>query len=511
MRWTTATTAAAATTADLLVVGVPQKDDAPDLATWKALDKALGGAVKAVAGGKVFNGAAESAHVMPGTGVKASWVMLLGLGPVEDLSLQTLRRCAALAVKRAVGLEARSVALALPWSALGDVDAQAAARACAEGGELSLFDAGTNKAKTRKDATAPRTVKVILGDGVSGAAVRGGLVDGEAQAAGCLRARTLVNMPPNELNPSRLATEARRIARSEGYACSVHGEAWLRKNGMGGILGVGQGSRQESKLVVMERRPKGRGKVPTIVLVGKGVTFDTGGISLKPGGGMHEMKGDMGGAAAVLGASLILARRDVKARIVVMVPTVENMPDGNAIRPGDVLTMASGKTVEVLNTDAEGRLILADALHHAAGEKPDLIIDAATLTGACVVALGMQFAGLFTNDGRLGDALQQAGGDVFERVWPMPLVEEHHKMIESPVADIKNIGGGRYAGASTAAAFLAEFVDEDTPWAHLDIAGPSWTEADSPLGPKGASGFGARLIARGVELYLDALAARDGS
>jgi len=508
MRWTTVRTAPAATPADLLIIGVLKGDDAPDVKPWKDLDKAVGGYLRGLNGSEVFDAAANSMHTVPGGDAKAPWVLLVGLGSADDLTLQTLRCSIATAIKRARVLKAKRVALAMPWATLSGFSAAAVARSCAEGGEMALFEAGSRKVKTAKDRPDPATVKMCLADGVAAADIKTGLNEGVDLAAGCLEARRLVNMAPNDLTPTTLAATARRIARAEGYACAVHGEAWLRKAGMGGILGVGQGSKQESKLVVMERAPKGRAKVPTVVLVGKGVTFDTGGISLKPGANMHEMKGDMGGAAAVLGAAMILARRDVAARVVVVVPTVENMPDGDAIRPGDVLTMASGKTVEVLNTDAEGRLILADGLHYAAGEKPDLIIDAATLTGACVVALGMQFAGMFANDGTLGEALQQAGGDVFERVWPMPLIEEHHKMIESPIADIKNLGAGRWAGASTAAAFLAEFVDDDTAWAHLDIAGPSWTEADSPLGPKGATGFGARVIARGVELYLDALAAR---
>ena len=511
MRWTTARTAPTETAADLLIVGVLKNDDGPELKPWHELDKATGNALKSLRGTEIFGAAAESMHTVPGGATKAPWVLLLGLGTADDLTLQVLRCCVAVAVKRARALKIKRIALALPWSSLKGFSAEAVARSCAEGGELALFEAGSCKAKSYKDSPEPVSVKLCLADGAPLADVRTGLETGVDMAVGCLTARRLVNMPPNELTPSRLALEARRIARAEGYVCAVHGEPWLRKQGMGGILGVGQGSRQESKLVVMERAPRSRKKVPTVVLVGKGVTFDTGGISLKPGSGMHEMKGDMGGAAAVLGAALILARRNIEARLVIVVPTVENMPDGNAIRPGDVLTMASGKTVEILNTDAEGRLILADGLHYAAAEKPDLIIDAATLTGACVVALGMQFAGMFANDTTLSDALQQAGGDVFERVWPMPLIDEHHKMIESPIADIKNIGGGRWAGASTAAAFLAEFVDDETAWAHLDIAGPAWTEGDTPLSPKGATGYGARVIARGVELYLEALAARSGA
>lgn len=507
MRWTPSRNAAADTPCDLLIVACLQTDAGADLEPWKAVDRAAGGAVGAVRSSDVFTGAAETLHLLPGGRSKAPWILLLGLGKVEDLTQEVLRRSTAVAVQRARALKADRLALALPWTGLGGLDVTAAARSCAEGGELGLYHTGSHK--TARDAVSPdpRSVKVVLHGGADAAAVRDGLAQGVDLAAGCLFARGLVNMPPNELHPERMSSEARKLARREGFTCKVHGEAWLRERKMGGILGVAQGSRRGARLVVLERKPRGRAKVPTIALVGKGVTFDTGGISIKPSGNMHEMKGDMGGAAAVLGAALILARRNVKARLLVLVPTVENMPDGDAIRPGDVLRMASGKTVEVLNTDAEGRLILADALHHAARLKSDAIIDAATLTGACVVALGEQFCGLFSNDGPLREALDRAGGDVFERAWPMPVVEEHHKMLESPIADLKNIGGGRWAGASTAAAFLEEFVDEDTPWAHLDIAGPSWTDAATPTAPRGPSGFGARLIARAVERYLEDRAA----
>jgi len=502
MRWTPSRNAPAAVPCDLLIVACLQDGKTADLSPWRDLDRTAGGALAALKGSDVFTGAAESVHLTAGGGAKAGWILLLGLGKADDLTQEVLRRAVAVAVQRARGLKAAKLGLALPWKALGDLDPLAVARSCAEGGELALFQTGTHK--TGKDAVSadPRSVAVTT-DGADAAAVRDGLTQGVDLAAGCLFARALVNMPPNDLHPERMSAEARKLARQEGYTCQVHGEAWLREKKMGGILGVGQGSRRGSRLVVLERKPKVRGKVPTIALVGKGVTFDTGGISIKPSSNMHEMKGDMGGAAAVLGAALILARRNVKARLLVLVPTVENMPDGDAIRPGDVLRMASGKTLEVLNTDAEGRLILADALHHARTLKADAIIDAATLTGACVVALGEQFCGLFGNDGPLREALDRAGGEVFERAWPMPIVDEFHKMLESPIADLKNIGGGRWAGASTAAAFLEEFVDEDTPWAHLDIAGPSWTSSATPTTPAGPTGFGARLIARAVERYLE--------
>jgi len=274
--------------------------------------------------------------------------------------------------------------------------------------------------------------------------------------------------------------------------------AQLKKHKMGGIIGVGQGSVHEPRLICLESKnaPK---NAPTVALVGKGVTFDSGGISLKPGAKMDLMKSDMGGAAAVLGAARIIMARKLPVRLVAIVPTAENMPDGNAIKPADVLEMANGKTVEVLNTDAEGRLILADALHYACAKKPDHIIDIATLTGSCVVALGSDFAGVMGTSSELMEVLEQAGGETGERVWPLPLIDAHRDALKSKVADYKNIGT-REGGALTAAAFLGFFVPEDVSWSHVDIAGPSWTEGTGPLGPRGGTGFGARLLARAVEI-----------
>jgi leucyl aminopeptidase len=321
---------------------------------------------------------------------------------------------------------------------------------------------------------------------------------GEAAAAGCLEARRLVNLPPNDLTPARLAEEARALAQQHGLKCTVLGPAQLRRQKMGGILGVAQGSANEPRLIALESRSAPRG-APTVALVGKGVTFDTGGISLKPGAKMDVMKCDMGGAAAVLGAAAIVAARKLPVRLLAVAPAVENMPGSRAIKPSDVLHMASGQTVEVLNTDAEGRLILADALHWVGRKQPDWIVDIATLTGACAVALGKEFGGVMGTSGELLEVLEQAGGETGERVWPLPLVDAHREALESKVADLKNLGP-REGGALTAGAFLGAFVPAETAWAHVDIAGPAWTDSGGPLGPRGGTGFGARLLARAVEI-----------
>jgi len=481
---------------DVCIVGVLQRDGGPDATSWRELDRRTG-ILAAASGGRVFEARPEQLLLLPGDEGGPRWWLLLGLGERDELTLERLRRCSAAALRRAREAHARTVALAMPWPEVGDP--VAAARALVEGAELGLYDPGLCKGKAAERRERPRSCRLVTAAERLAADLRAGIGEGEAFASGALLARELASLPANLLGPRELVAAARRLGREDGLTVRVAGEAELRRRGLGGILGVARGSRRPAYLVTVEYRSRSRGKVPTVVLVGKGVTFDAGGISLKPPKNMHEMKGDMGGAAAVLGALRSIARLRLPARVVALVPVVENMPGGDALRPGDVLTMGSGKTVEVLNTDAEGRLILADALYEARRHRPDVIIDAATLTGACAVALGGEFAGLFTNDGALGRLLEQAGGETFERVWRLPLIDAHHEALKSDIADLKNIAG-REGGASTAAAFLAEFVPEGPAWAHLDIAGPAWETGASPLAPKGPTGFGARLLARAVAL-----------
>lgn len=431
-----------------------------------------------------FTGAAESWLALPASavvrGLRAPWVLLVGTGPAADVSLDTLRRVAAVAAQRARAMKAARVVVALP---AGPFDPVTTARCWVEGAELALSSAAEQLAWT------------LLGEV---AAAREGVRQGEALAAGCLLARRLVDLPPNVLTPARLAAEARKVATTAGCRSTVYGPQDLARRKMGGILGVGQGSRNAPRLILLERRGAPRG-APTVALVGKGITFDSGGISLKPAAKMEQMKCDMAGAAAVLGAVLTLARLEVPVRLIAAIPAAENLPGGGATRPSDVITMAAGKTVEVVNTDAEGRLILADALHLVCGRKPDYVIDIATLTGACAVALGQEFAGLLGTSQPLIEALEQAGGETFERVWPLPMIAAHREELKSTVADLKNVGG-RDGGALVAAAFLASFVPDDVAWAHLDIAGTAWRDRADTLGPKGATGFGARLLSRAVEI-----------
>jgi leucyl aminopeptidase len=408
-------------------------------------------------------------------------------------------------------MDVSRVLLQPPDSQAGGFDPQTIARCWVEGAELAQPEPMPLKTATRKgERRRPRAWKLIAADRGALKSLRAGVSEGEAFAAGCRFARRLVDLPPNYLTPRILAREARKMARSNELKCSVMGPAELRRRRMGGLLGVAQGSREEPRLITVswegprgssaQARGRRRDRRPLIALVGKGVTFDAGGISLKPAAKMDLMKSDMAGAAAVLGATLAASRLKLPVRLMTIVPAAENLPDGAAIKPADVLKMAAGKTVEVLNTDAEGRLLLADALDYAGRKHPDYMIDAATLTGSCAQALGKHFAGVMSTDAELVEVLQQAGGETFERVWPLPLIDAHRKEMEGTVSDYKNLGSGREAGMSTAAAFLSFFVPEQLPWAHLDIAGVAWSDRSEPVQPKGATGFGARLLARAIQI-----------
>ena len=316
-----------------------------------------------------------------------------------------------------------------------------------------------------------------------------------AIAEGVEFTKKLVTLPPNVLYPESFVAMCREAFEGTGAEITVLDEAAMEKLGMGALLGVGQGSHRESRLLAISWNGGKEGEKPT-AFVGKGVTFDTGGISLKPGPGMEDMKWDMGGAGAVAGGMLALVKRKAKANVVAVMGLVENMPDGNAIRPGDILTTMSGQTVEVLNTDAEGRLVLCDALNWVQEEHtPARIVDFATLTGAMIIALGHEHAGVFANDDDLADQLLNAGKATGDKLWRLPLGPAYDKLIDSPIADIKNVGP-RPAGSITAAQFLGRFIKEKTPWAHCDIAGTVWSDKPGHSWEKGATGYGVRLIDR---------------
>ena len=321
-------------------------------------------------------------------------------------------------------------------------------------------------------------------------------------AEGVALTRELVSEPPNIIYPASFVERVRASVEGLGLEITVLGEEEMRGLGMGSLLGVGLGSDRESRILAIRWNGGAGDEAPT-ALVGKGVTFDSGGISIKPGPGMEDMKWDMGGAGAVAGAMLALVGRKAKANVVGVVGLVENMPDGKAQRPGDVVTSMSGQTIEVLNTDAEGRLVLADALHWTQEEfQPARIIDFATLTGAMIIALGNEFAGVFSNDDKLAKDLHDAGEITGDRNWRMPIDRAYDKLINSPIADMKNIGG-RAAGSITAAQFLQRFISDDTPWAHVDVAGMVWSDKPGRTWNKGATGYGVRLVDRFVRDTLE--------
>ncbi len=317
----------------------------------------------------------------------------------------------------------------------------------------------------------------------------------DKRADGTFLSRDLASEPPNILYPESYADQIVAELTPLGVEVTVLGEAEMQKLGMNALLGVGRGSQRESRMVVMRYNGAGKGRRKPVAFVGKGVTFDTGGISLKPPPDMDMMKWDMGGSAAVVGAMKALAGRKAKTHVVGIVGLVENMPDGNAQRPGDVVEAMDGQTIEILNTDAEGRLVLADALSYVQQEyQPELIIDLATLTGAMIIALGNEHGGLFSNNEDLSNQLMQSAQNSGEKIWPFPLGKAYDKQLDSDIANMRNIGQGRAAGSITAAQFLQRFIKNDCPWAHLDIAGMVWSSKQLPLSPKGATGFGAALL-----------------
>jgi leucyl aminopeptidase len=394
---------------------------------------------------------------------------------------------------RALQVNAASVAveavagLALPPA---QVAACLASGACLRGYRFDKYQTRKDQDDEPAGEVATLTLRVAEPD-----AARAAWAVAEAVARGVSHARDLVSEPANVLSPESFAEECRKLGDAVGLEVEILGPAELEALGMRALLAVSQGSAREPRVAVMRWRGGQAGQAP-VALIGKGVCFDSGGLSLKPAAGMEEMKWDMGGAGAVFGAMEALARRGAKANVVGILGLVENMPSGTAQRPGDVITAMSGLTIEVVNTDAEGRLVLADALHYAKEHlKPRVMIDLATLTGAVVVALGHEQAGLFTPDEALAGKIVAAGEAVGEKVWRMPLGEAYDKHIKSDIADIKNVGRAREAGASAGAVFLQRFTGE-VPWAHLDIAGVAWSKQDLPLAAKGATGYGVRLLDR---------------
>ena len=426
-------------------------------------------------------------------------LFLIGIGKQSELSFERLRRATASLAKAAYSARATTLAIREP-----DPDALASSPiaigrdawvstglAIGEGIHLGLYRFDKYRTIKDKDEGRLSSVSLLTTSRMRGAQLERGLTLAEVVCTGTNLARDLENAPGNELYPATLGELAKKIGRESRIRVEVLNEKRIRSLGMGGLLGVSRGSQKPPRFIVMEYNRKAVG-AGTVVLVGKGVTFDSGGISIKPATNMAEMKMDMSGAAAVIGTLQTAARLRIPVRVIGLVPATENLPSGNALKPGDILRHLNGKTSEIDNTDAEGRLILADALAYASRFAPDVVIDLATLTGACVVALGHFASGMLGNDEEIMQRLHESGERTYERVWRLPMFEEYEKLIKSDIADVKNVGG-RWAGAITAAMFLKNFIGEYR-WVHLDIAGTAIMEEPFEYSPKGGSGVGVRLL-----------------
>ncbi|MBT7942742.1 MAG: leucyl aminopeptidase, partial [Alphaproteobacteria bacterium] len=434
-------------------------------------------------------------------------VLVVGLGKPSDINEQVMYNLGGKIYASLGASGSKAATIQLEAVKKSDMSVADMAVAIAEGARLRSYRFDKYRTKNKASNNGKPTLASVTIRCAGATKAKAAFRARDKVVDGVFMTRDLVTEPPNILYPDTLAKRCQELAKL-GVKVEVLGEKQMARLGMGALLGVGQGSVRESKLVVMQwngapkakpakKGAKSKADQP-ICFVGKGVTFDTGGISLKPSGGMEDMKYDMGGSGVVIGLMRALAGRKAKVNVVGVVGLAENMPGANAQRPSDVVTSMSGQTIEVLNTDAEGRLVLADALHYANDRfKPKFIVDLATLTGAIIIALGNEYGGLFSNNDKLSDNLLAAGDAIGEKLWRMPQGEVFDKMINSDIADMKNISGGRGAGSTTAAQFLARFVGK-TPWAHLDIAGVTWTKKEMPTAPRGATAFGVRLLDRMV-------------
>jgi leucyl aminopeptidase len=463
-------------------------------------ENVLSAAAAVVSSGEYKAGPNETVLLHAPAGLAAKRLLIVGLGKKAKATVHAVRNAAGTAVRYTKPRAIRELTIAVPETvAESDVTLalEACARAVAEGAFVGNFDADTYRSE-RKDVSV-QSLTVTAPAGADQAAVRAafneGVIIGESQNF----TRTLVNEPGNKLTPTVLGQRAAEMASEVGLKSEIYSTDKLHELKMGAFWSVSQGSAEPPALIVLKYEPAGVTDGPVLGLVGKGITFDTGGISIKPADNMEKMKYDMAGGAAMIGAMRAIALLRPKVRVIGIVCAAENMPDGKAQKPGDVQTAMSGKTIEIINTDAEGRLVLADGITYARSLGATHLIDAATLTGACVVALGMINGGAFSNDDGTFEKFQTALATSGEKFWRMPLADEYYDMIRSDIGDIKNTGG-RWGGAITAAEFLHAFA-EDTPWIHLDIAGLAWIEENKPFIGKGPSGVGVRSILEWVRGY----------
>ncbi len=464
---------------------------------YKDFDKAARGLIADLVKKGNFKGkAGESLFLLPSLEIYPKRILLLGLGEKEKYTLDKMRQASAKAGQEMRSRGIKTFAMQVPGSDALKEDNKRKGQAIAEGLILGLYQFEEYKTEKKEEKQIGEVI-IAVKDKKEEREVKKGVELGRALAEAANFTRDLVNRPSNDKTPIMLSDEARRMAGRFGLSCEILNEAAIKRLKMGGLLGVAKGSKEPPRFIILGHNKNAK-NLDTIVIIGKAVTFDSGGISIKPSENMEKMKYDMSGGAAVMGAMQTAARLNIPLRIIGLIPAAENLPSGTAQKPGDIVKMYDGKTVEIISTDAEGRMILGDALSYAKSYKPKAVIDLATLTGACVIALGNDAIGMMGTDDKLKDKIKKAGELSYERVWELPLWEEYGELIKSDIADIKNVGG-RPAGTITGGFFLSRFI-EKTPWAHLDIAGTAWEEKGRPYKPKGATGVGIRLLS---ELFIN--------
>jgi len=456
-----------------------------------AVDKALGGAISQLVSQGEIKGKLNEVTIVHSLGkLPADRVVVAGLGKPADLTVNKIRGAVAETCRQLRQKGVATIATSPLGAGINNISPESSAQAIAEGALLGLY--AFRKHITREENKFGEIKQLlIVGSAKIKSALEGGSHKGRVIAEATNLARDMINEPANFMTPSDMAEMAKKLAGAHGLEVSILDKEQMVELGMGALLGVARGSQQPPKFIILNYRGSDSAEL-NIALVGKGITFDSGGISLKPAEKMEEMKGDKAGGAAVMAAMSAIAQLKPKINVTAIVPATENLPDGNAYKPGDILKAMSGKTIEVVSTDAEGRLILADALGYARKLGAKFIVDVATLTGACRVALGDICTGAFANNQDLANRVLSAGNEAGEYIWQMPMFDEYKEQNKSDVADIKNTGG-RWGGAITAAKFLAEFA-EDTPWVHLDIAGTSMTEKERTYTVKGATGVAVRTL-----------------
>ena len=484
MKFTTKSLQLSQEKAQLLGLGVSKGSLVTPLA--RQIDKKLGGLVSDILKREEFKGKSGETRLLETHGrIAAGNILLIGLGDPEKSDPEILRKAASKLVRTGNRLRIKTVAIE---DSLVKIPTDRRGQALAEGALLGNYSFDLYKSK----AAGKKTVQDFFVLTSDGARIKRGLERGAIFAESTNLARDLINIPANDLTPRRMAEEAKKVARLPRLSVKILNKSEIERLGMGCFLAVASGSTQPPCFIHMTYRSTGRPK-KRIAIIGKGVTFDSGGLSLKTAPSMETMKDDMSGAAAMLAIMKALSALRPPVEVHGIAAVTDNMPSGSADKPGDIVRTMSGKTVEILNTDAEGRLTLADAITYAQKFKPDLIVDVATLTGACVIALGDLCSGILGNNQKLVRQLIDCGAAAGEKIWELPLVEEYREDLKSPVADLKNIGG-RWGGTINGALFIQEFVDAKIPWAHIDIAGPSWTEKELDYCPRGGTGHIVRTL-----------------